>query len=162
MRIAWALIACGVVAACDGSDPVEFDVPAPAEVPNWSLSTGTDAVSRAPWSDAKNYSQGMTLVVRCEESKFEVYIVTGFITDSGAVRYRIDTGGQIVANWSESTDYRGLFYKGGTYVAFADQLARSSELVFATREFAGSEHMATFKLPGLAKYLPQIKSMCGV
>lgn len=164
MRRTLVLAVAILISACsaDSSTGTDPDDDPPAGSSNWSYSTGTDAISRVEWAYSSNYASGMTLFVRCRERKFEVYINTGFINDSGRVRYRIDAGGQIVGEWAESTDYEALFYRGGSVVAFADQLSRSSELVFAAREFGGAEKTVTFKLAGLSAHLPKIRALCGV
>jgi hypothetical protein len=150
-RIACAL-ALLLLPACEGiTTPDDGD---------WEFSRGTDNISGRPWAHARNNSfDGMLLYVRCREGEFDVYVTTDFITDSGAVRYRIDDNGHRSETWTESTDFQALFYRGDSR-AFARTLARSSRLIFEAREYVDGLHQATFHLEGLDIHLPEIESAC--
>jgi type VI secretion system protein VasI len=124
-----------------------------------------------------------TLIVRCQEKKTAVYVVTGMAarieedvdggpSDYHKVRLRIDDGVASPESWTEATDHRALFasdevydtnghYAGtGGRIGFAKRLAGATTLIFEFTPFDGSPQTARFNLRGLDTHLDKVAEAC--
>jgi hypothetical protein len=113
-----------------------------------------------------------SLVIRCEEKKTSVYVVTGMAArveedieggprDFHTVRTRLDDApASTEPYWSESTDHKALFtqYEG---VGFAKKLAETQTFTFQFTPFDGSPQVARFDLRGLDVHLHKVAEACG-
>lgn len=123
-----------------------------------------------------------TLIVRCQEKKTDVYVVTGMaarieedgggLSDYHKVRIRIDDGVASSESWTEATDHKALFAPDQIYdlnehyelkewrIAFARKLARATTLIFEFTPFDGSPQTARFDLRGLDTHLDKVAEAC--
>jgi hypothetical protein len=121
--------------------------------------------------DAENDIQGWlksmrpNLVLRCQEGKTNVYVVTGMAanveygTDGHTVRLRFDDGKPTTQYWSESTDHEALFAPNPTQLA--KQLLKVKTLTFQFTPFNASPAVVRFNLEGLGPHLEKVANACG-
>jgi hypothetical protein len=105
------------------------------------------------------------LVVRCRESKTDVYVVTDTAAqpeygsyNTYSVRVRIDDRPARSQRWSESTDNVALFSSDA--VGLAKQLSAARRLRFQFTPFNASPAVAEFDLQGLRDVLPEVAAAC--
>ena len=105
------------------------------------------------------------LVVRCKESKTDVYVVTDTAAqpeygsyDTYGVRIRIDDRPARLQRWSQSTDNVALF--SSDPVTLAKQLSAGGRLRFEFTPFNASPAVAEFNLQGLRDVLPEVATTC--
>ena len=118
-----------------------------------------------------------SLIVRCQEKKVDVYVVTHMAAnveadDEHVVGIRLDDGSPRHENWSESTDHQALFasdiiwngdeptFSGGR-IEFAKRLAGANQLTFQFTPFDGSPQVARFDIRGLDPHLHKVAEACG-
>lgn len=105
-----------------------------------------------------------TLVIRCQERKTEVYIVTGtaasveYGTGTHTVRLRFDRANPVTEHWSASTDDKGLFAPSGRQLA--GHLAKTDTLTFEFTPFDESPAVARFNLKGIAEHIGEVGQAC--
>jgi hypothetical protein len=112
-----------------------------------------------------------TLVIRCKESKTEVYVVTGMaasVEDDNladispnhhSVRLRIDQANPLTVFWYGSDDDKALFAGNGEELA--KELAEAQTLTFGFTPFDANTVVARFDLNGLDAELPKVADACG-
>lgn len=123
-----------------------------------------------------------SLIVRCQEGKTSVYVVTGMAasieediaggpSEFHKVRIRLDDGAVSYESWGESTDHKALFasvhdssgdvaaFSGGA-AEFAKKLAGISKLTFQFTPFDGSPQVARFDVRGLDNHLGKVAEAC--
>lgn len=113
-----------------------------------------------------------SLIVRCEEKRTSVYVVTGMAArveedieggprDFHTVRTRLDDApASTEPYWSESTDHKALFTQYES-VEFAKKLAETQTFTFQFTPFDGSPQVARFDLRGLDVHLHKVAEACG-
>ncbi len=105
------------------------------------------------------------MVIRCQENKTEVYVVTGttasveYATDSHTVRLRFDDEKPITQHWSESTDSKALFAPNA--ILLAKQLSDHNKFTFEFTPFQGNPAIAVFELDGISKHIGKVEKACG-
>lgn len=139
------------------------------------LSLDSEDLIRGPIGPVKP-----TLIVRCQEMKTTVYVITGMAarietdvdggpSDYHKVRVRIDDGVASSESWTEATDHRALFAGDEIYdinalkgwrIAFAKKLAGATTLIFEFTPFDGSPQTARFDLRGLDTHLGKVAEAC--
>lgn len=105
------------------------------------------------------------LVVRCKESKTDVYIVTDTAAQpeygnyyTYSVRIRIDDRHARAQRWAESTDNVALYSPDAA--TLARQLSAARRLRFEFTPFNASPAVAEFDLRGLRDVLPEVAEAC--
>ena len=157
-----------------------LNAPAPSSsaattAPNWQV-----AISKSPMDgsetvtltlDSENKFQGWleqhraTLVLRCQEKKTDVYVVTGTqasvesADDTHTVRLRFDQLPPVNQQWYQSTDGKGLFAPNGRQLAA--RLARVKVLTFEFTPFQANPAIVRFHLNGLTDHIGQLAKACG-
>jgi hypothetical protein len=111
-----------------------------------------------------------TLVIRCKESKTDVYVITGSAAsveqdvdggpaDYHTVRIRLDQNSLQTEMWYASTDENALFT--GDADEMLRELRGAQTLAFEFTPFQSSPAVARFDLSGLAAQLSKAADACG-
>ena len=110
-----------------------------------------------------------TLVVRCQEHKTSVYIVTGMAAQPGEgassdaypIELRFDEEKPTTQWWGQSTDNKGLgVWSSSKAIALSRRLAKANKLLFRFTPFNASPAIASFDLHGLDRLLPKVAHAC--
>jgi type VI secretion system protein VasI len=126
-----------------------------------------------------------TLIIRCQEKKTKVYVVTGMAAsveegyDGGPshehkVGLRFDSNAARYEFWNESTADDALFadteaygmrtkieFPAGPLVLLAKELAKAKTLTFQFTPFNGNPQVATFDLRGSETHIGRVAEACG-
>src|SRR5579862_1679559 len=145
-----------------------------------ALSLNADNDIHGPLGDKRP-----TLIIRCQEKKTKVYVVTGMAAsveegyDGGPshehrVGLRFDSNTARYEFWNESTADDALFadseaygmrtkieYAAGPLVLLARELAKAKTLTFQFTPFNGSPQVATFDLRGIETHIGRLAEACG-
>ena len=131
---------------------------------DWSFSKTFDPVSldTTTYLSQGSSEGGLTLTIRCSRKnmKFEAYVSTGQITQDGTVTWRLSNGAPRTESWSESTDFRSLFYRGGDPRSFVAQLAAADTFFFQYRVFQSGTRSGHFLLRHMSDYTPKVLASC--
>jgi hypothetical protein len=106
-----------------------------------------------------------TLVVRCEEHKSEVFIVTGMVANpepdhdgEATVVLRFDEGPAAQYLAGESTDQKALFLRNARDLART--MARHRRMLFRFAPFFSPPQETAFDLTALEQSLPEVEATC--
>ncbi len=106
-----------------------------------------------------------SLVVRCQERKLEVYLVTGMSSHvesrhpNHTVRYRIDTTSAVTeTTWTESTDDEALFAPEPKELA--ERLMSASTVLIEWTPFRADPVRARFRVTGLEAHRARLVAAC--
>lgn len=163
------------VSSSPPSSPIASSVPSNNKpTDQWQVSEGTSPMDSSPAVSMSLLSQGQiqgwlesqqpSLVIRCQENKTEVYVVTGtaasveYGADTHTVRLRFDEGKPITQHWSASTDSKALFAPHA--IPLAKQLDNHSRFTFEFTPFNANPAIAVFELDGIDKHIGKVKSTC--
>lgn len=141
--------------------------------------------------DSENVVQGPmasikpSLIVRCQQKKTAVYVVTGMAasveedieggpSDFHKVGIRLDDSPASYSRWGESNDHKALFASdlildatghtaaiSGGAIKLAKELSQASTLTFQFTPFDGTTQVARFDLRGLDPHLHKLAEACG-
>jgi type VI secretion system protein VasI len=175
-------------------------VPAADAVQTQSLDKWQISEKRSPMDDSKTVVLSLdadndihgplgekrpTLIVRCQQKKTQIYVVTGMAAsveedyDGGPsaghkVGLRLDQNPPRYETWGESTADDALFaeeseytrrndvvYPSGQLVVLAKELAKTTTLTFQFTPFDGSPQIAAFDLRGLNSHIGKVAEACG-
>lgn len=131
----------------DGSPTVVLSLPSQGNIQGWLESEHPD------------------LIIRCQENKAEIYVVTGtsasveYGSDAHTVRLRFDEEKPITQHWSASTDGKALFAPNA--INLAKQLNNHSKFTFQFTPFQANPAIAVFELDGIDKHIGEVKKACG-
>ncbi|HEV2713977.1 MAG TPA: hypothetical protein VGU64_01855, partial [Terriglobales bacterium] len=104
------------------------------------------------------------LIIRCRESKLDVYIATGSVLhaedDMTPVRIRWGTAAPAEASWSRSTDYSAAFAPEPR--EFLNQLLENPDLRFEVHPYDAVPTVITFNARGLAGHMAQLDTACPI
>ena len=108
------------------------------------------------------YGRPVGLVLRCQDSKTEVFVAwNAFISDDeGDVTMRVGTDEAETANWSKSSDNEATFYPGDA-PQLIQRLITANRLVLQTTPYQESPITAIFDLAGLANAVKPLRAACG-
>jgi hypothetical protein len=102
------------------------------------------------------------LIIRCQQHKTEVYVVTGVSTQpelgkvgKHTVRLRFDQDQQEREIWDQSADDQALFSQHP--IRFVRKVARARTLTFEFTPFQAGPATATFSVAGFDKRLPALQ-----
>lgn len=110
-------------------------------------------------------SEHPALVIRCEEKKTEVYVVTGtaasveYGADTHTVRLRFDEEKPITQHWSASTASKALFAPNS--ITLVKRLSNHNKFTFEFTPFQANPAIAVFELDGINKHVGKVKKACG-
>jgi hypothetical protein len=103
------------------------------------------------------------LIVRCAEGRTELGVYTGPYQPSGnrthTVRYRLDRGRAVLAEWHESQGNRAVFHPNPRLLLL--DLAITDLVLFEFATFEGDRVIARFRTEGLDEHLPKVAAACG-
>lgn len=127
-----------------------------------SVVLATDALDEVRgWLDRTRPS----LVVRCQERKLDVYLVSGMASHvenargSHSVRYRIDTTAAVTeSGWIESTDNEALF--APSPLGIAERLMSANTILMEWTPFNASPVQARFRVAGLETHRARLVAAC--
>jgi hypothetical protein len=102
------------------------------------------------------------LIIRCQQHRTDVYVVTGVSAQpepgpigKHTVRLRFDDRQQEREVWDQSADYKALFSQDP--IRFVRSIARSRTLTFEFTPFQAGPAVATFSVAGFDKRLPALR-----
>jgi hypothetical protein len=142
----------------------------------WHVDSGTskmDGSSTVTLSlDAENKITGpfdtsrATLIIRCQERKTDLYVVTGMSAsveygeyETHSARLRFDDSPPQAQHWSESTDNKALFAPNP--ISLAKRLASAKVFRFEFTPFDANPAISEFRVEGLSDLLPRLAVTCG-
>ena len=103
------------------------------------------------------------LIIRCAEGRTELGVYTGPYQPSGnqvhTVRYRLDRGRAVLAEWHESQGNRAVFHPNPRLLL--SDLAITKLMLFEYSNYEGARVIARFQTEGLDEHLPRVADVCG-
>lgn len=110
-------------------------------------------------------TQTPTLVIRCKENEFEIYIVVGMqfdvetgLSDESTIRFRFDKGTAFEMVAGQSTDGEAVFINNPR--VFLSKMVNANTLVFGFTPFNASPVSTTFDLTGLSNAVKPVLEAC--
>jgi len=103
------------------------------------------------------------LIIRCAEGRTELGVYTGPYQPSGdqthTVRFRLDRGRAVLAEWSESQGNRAVFHPNPRLILY--DLMITKLMLFEYSNYEGARVIARFATEGLDEHLPRVAEACG-
>ena len=125
----------------------------------WEYREGRDQTTNIPYARASVGFGLNTLFVECKDRQFSVYASFPFVLESNTIRYRFDEETGVTETWTNSTNYKALFYPRDAR-AFARRIAASNRMYYEVRKYAAGPESGSWNVEGLEAHLSKIESTC--